>query len=63
MPKGRIKNKTKRLTLRFERYPDIWEALVNNAHDNCRSLNNEVIYCMKEQYKFENDVKDWENKK
>jgi len=63
MKKGISKNKTKRLSVRFERYPEIWQLLVNNALDNCRSLNDEVIYCVKEQYKFEHEVKEWEGKK
>ena len=63
MKKGTFKNKTKRLSVRFERYPEIWSLLVNSAHDNCRSLNDEVIYCVKEQYKFEHEVKEWEGKK
>ncbi len=53
-------NKYKRMTVRFDRYPDIWELLVNNAHDNCRSLNDEIVFCVRETYKFENDVKKWE---
>jgi len=56
--------KTKRLcTIRFDNYPELWELLVNNAHDNCRSLNSEVMYCVKEQYKFERESKEWEKNK
>jgi len=74
MPKGKVKNpgmskkgdipgnSIKRITVRFERYPEIWELLINNAYDNCRSLNDEIIYCVKEQYKFEYEVKEWEGK-
>lgn len=57
------KNPCKRLTVRFDRYPDIWELLVNNSLDNCRSLNDEVIFCVKEKYMFENEVAEWEKNK
>ena len=50
-------NWTLLITVRFDRYPEILELLVNNSLDNCRSLNEEVIYCVKEQYKFEHEVK------
>jgi len=63
MPKGKTKNRVKRITVRFDRYPDIWEALVNEAFDNCRSLNDQVVYCVKEQFKSEHEVQEWEAKK
>jgi len=56
------KRKTKRLSVRFEQYPELWELLVNNAYDNCRSLNSEVVNCVREQYKFEQEAKEWEKK-
>jgi len=62
MKKGES-NKSKRVTVRFDRHPEVWELLINNAHDNFRSLNDEVVYCVKEQYKFEHEVSEWEGKK
>ena len=54
---------TKRLSVRFDRYASIWKKLVKSASDNCRSLNDEVVYCVKEQLKFEEEVKKWEKEK
>ena len=60
--KGKKSNNCKRVTIRFDRYPDVWELLVNKSIDHCRSLNDEVVYCVKEQYKFEQEVDEWEIK-
>lgn len=49
--------------INFECHPDLWELLVNNAKDNYRSLNGEALYCIKEQYKFEREVKEMEGEK
>jgi len=62
MKKGSA-NKCKRITVRFDRYLDIWGLLVNKAHDHCRSLNDEVVYYVQEQYKFEREVEGWEGVK
>ena len=60
MVKDAIKNKSKRISVRFDRYPKIWKALFDAADDNCRRLNDEIVYCVKEQLKFECEVEKWE---
>jgi len=58
-----VKNKPcMRMNVNFSRYPELWELIVNNARDNCRSLNSEIIHCIQEQYEFEHEVKEWEEK-
>lgn len=57
-----MKESNKRITIRFDRYPGVLEKLTKSATENCRSINNEVVYCIKEQLQFECEVKDWEDK-
>ena len=60
MSKSIIKNKVKRTAINFQCHSDLWELVVNNAKDNFRSINGEILFCVKEQYKFEREVKEME---